>query len=337
VPPNATVLLCLFPDTYEYLYFGEKRTRTILPIRTWKSRAVEFDPPDYLVYHYMGNPSLHLCPPRSNDVDLGENTYLRKLDHWEDVENLRCSKKQNADLKTFINTLQMRFYEIPAGCFMMGGKPDEMGRADNEMPHEVCISKPFYMQTSEVTQRQWQVLMGENPALNKDCLNCPVENVSWYDIQNFIHALNQKGGGRYRLPTEAEWEYAAGAGNETTSVNGPVIESEGRDVTLEKVGWYVKNAGGNPRPVASLRSNAWGLYDMRGNVWEWCRDWYGPYETGPLTDPRGPTSGKDKIVRGGSFDNKPLACRAAVRNAFPPGHKGANLGFRLVHVPGERD
>ena len=167
VPPNATVLLCLFPDTYEYLYFGEKRTRTILPIRTWKSRATEFDPPDYLVYHYMGNPLLHLCPPDGNDVDLGGNTYLRKLDHQGDVENLLCSKEQTVDLQTYINTLQMRFHKIPAGCFLMGGKPDEMGRADNGTPHEVCISRSFYMQTSEVTQLQWQALMGENPALNR--------------------------------------------------------------------------------------------------------------------------------------------------------------------------
>ena len=251
------------------------------------------------------------------------------------MENLLCSKEQTVDLQTYINTLQMRFHEIPAGCFLMGGKPDEMGSADNGTPHEVCISRSFYMQTSEVTQRQWQALMGENPALSGDCPDCPVENVSWHDIQDFIRTLDPKGGGRYRLPTEAEWEYAAGAGNETASANGPVIGSEGRDVNLEKVGWYVGNAGGNPRPVASLRSNPWGLYDMRGNVWEWCRDWYGPYGTETLSDPEGPASGKHKIVRGGSFDNKPLACRAAVRNAFSPGHKGANLGFRLVYVGGE--
>jgi formylglycine-generating enzyme required for sulfatase activity len=234
--------------------------------------------------------------------------------------------------KTFTNSLGMKFVPIPAGWFMMGSPKDEPGRSDDETQHKVTISEPFFMQTTEVTQGQWKAVMGNNPSSFKDCGdNCPVENVSWDDIQDFIKKLNRKGEGTYRLPTEAEWEYAARAGSQTAFSNGDIAEKEcGNDPNLSKAGWYCGNAGGKTHEVGQKQPNAWGLYDMHGNVWEWCQDWYGNYPFGAVTDPTGPDSGSSRVLRGGSWGSGARICRAARRSSSSPGYGGSNCGFRLV-------
>ncbi len=220
----------------------------------------------------------------------------------------------------------MKFVYIPPGTFMMGSSENEPGRDRDETLHRVTLTRGFYMQTTEVTQGQWKEVMGENPSRFKECGDdCPVETVSWDDVQEFIKSLNRKGEGLYRLPTEAEWEYAARAGSETAYCFG----NDAAD--LGKYAWYGESWDGGTHPVAQKQPNAWGLYDMHGNVWEWCHDWYGKYPSDTVTDPTGSESGSDRVNRCGSFLNTARYCRSANRgNWRPPGFRGGYLGFRLV-------
>ena len=192
----------------------------------------------------------------------------------------------------FRNEIGMTFKLLPAGTFLMGSPADEPARESDETQHLVTLSRPFYMQSTEVTQGQWQEVMGNNPAHWDKCgADCPVENVSWPEVQDFIKALNRRTGSNYRLPSEAEFEYAARAGSVTAIANGQITETAcGYDPALDAIGWYCYNAGEMPQPVAKKQANAWGLYDMHGNLWEWCADsWDGaPYAAGPVVDPLSP-------------------------------------------------
>jgi formylglycine-generating enzyme required for sulfatase activity len=223
------------------------------------------------------------------------------------------------------NSLKMEFSYIPPGTFLMGSNN---GGKDEKPVHMVKISQGFWMQTTEVTQAQWATIMGNNPSSFSDCLSCPVERVSWEDIQIFILKLNARGDGhKYRLPSEAEWEYAARAGT-TGDYAG--------DIDL--MSWNKDNARGKPHPVGTKQPNEWGLYDMHGNVWEWVNDWYGDYPGGTVTDPSGPTSGSKRIFRGGgwssppdgSFVNPNSNLRSASRSNDKSSSRDDNLGFRLV-------
>ena len=207
---------------------------------------------------------------------------------------------------TKLSSIGMEFIPIPPGSFMMGSPSNESGRYDNEKQHRVTLTKGFHMQTTEVTQRQWKAVMGNNPSNFKNCGdNCPVEEVSWNDVQDFIRKLNQReGGSKYRLPTEAEWEYAARAGTTTRFSFG---DDEGR---LGEYAWYSGNSGRKTHSVGQKTPNAWDLYDMHGNVWEWCQDWYGDYPSGSVTDSIGPSSGSRRVIRGGSWGNKPPGLRS---------------------------
>ena len=217
----------------------------------------------------------------------------------------------------------MVFVEIPDGSFMMGSPSNESGRYDSEKQHSVTLSG-FQMMTTEVTQAMWTAVMGSNPS-RWEGDNLPVENVSWTDCQDFINKLNQRDPGKnYRLPTEAEWEYSCRAGTTT------LFHSGDRDSDLDRVGWYDGNSGGKTHPVGQKQPNAWGLYDMHGNVWEWCQDCYGDYPSGSVTDPRGPSSGSYRVYRGGSWRNNARCCRSANRSLDVPSLRSSNLGFRLV-------
>jgi formylglycine-generating enzyme required for sulfatase activity len=238
-----------------------------------------------------------------------------------------------------INTIGMRFVLIPAGSFMMGCNP-EVGNKwcrDNEKPqHRVIISKSFFLGQYEVTQGQWMEMMDNNPSHYKG-RNRPVENVSWNDVQEFIQRLNEKEGrDKYRLPTEAEWEYAARAG--TTS-----IYSFGNDVAdIEKYAWYVRSSRGKsrrPYPVGHKNPNPWGLYDMHGNVWEWVYDWYDSeyYAHVDLeNDVRGPSNGNARVFRGGGSNSHFMDLRTTTRGSAEPDKRYDYIGFRLVLVPGNR-
>lgn len=233
------------------------------------------------------------------------------------------------------NSIGMTFVYIKPGTFMMGSPSSEKARGSDETLHNVTLTKGFYMQTTEVTQGQWKAIMGSNPSISKNCDDCPVIYVSWDDVQVFIRKLNKKeGSNKYRLPKEAEWEYACRAGNNTAFANGAITETGcGHDPNLDQMGWYCGNSGGNHHPVAQKKSNLWGLYDMHGNIWEWCRDWYGDYPNGNVTDPEGPSSGSERVVRGGTCACDAMICRSAHRVRFWPDCRGSDIGFRLARTP----
>ena len=227
----------------------------------------------------------------------------------------------------------MTFELISAGTFTMGSPTDELGRWNDETQHEVTLTKSFYMQTTEVTQGQWRAVMGSNPSDFSDCGDdCPVETVSWDDVQEFIEKLNQmEGTDKYRLPTEAEWEYASRAGSTTAFANGEITNIDCDDPNLDQMAWYCGNADITTHPVAQKDPNDWGLYDMHGNVWEWCEDWYGAY-SGPVTDPTGPSSGTIRVLRGGSWDFNAMYCRSASRYGLKPDNRSYDIGFRVARA-----
>ncbi|GHV57989.1 hypothetical protein FACS189460_5330 [Deltaproteobacteria bacterium] len=232
-----------------------------------------------------------------------------------------------AHAQTYTNSLGMEFVLIPAGTFMMGSPPDDKSVPSDEKPaHQVTISRPFYMGQYEVTQAQWEEVMGSNPSFFKG-RNNPVEQVSWEDAQEFIKRLNQmEGTNKYRLPTEAEWEYAARAGTQTRYYFG---DSE---KNLGEYAWYDDNSNDETHPVGQKKPNAWGLYDMAGNVWEWVEDWYDSdyYSRSPGLDPPGPERGLSRVQRGGGWINFTTLCQSALRDDYNPGNRYLTLGFRLA-------
>jgi len=222
----------------------------------------------------------------------------------------------------------MQFVYIPAGSFTMG---DEFGDgASWELPtHRVTLTQGFYLGKYEVTQDQWQAVMGANPSYFSSCGgDCPVEQVSWNDIQTFVTELNTHSGQTYRLPTEAEWEYAAKGG-----ANGEGTKYAGSD-TADTVAWHSSNSGSTTHPVGTKAPNGLGLYDMSGNVWEWVQDWYGAiyYASSPANDPTGPRTGLDRIIRGGGWSGGAGAVRAGYRAGSDPDFHYNGFGFRLLRV-----
>jgi len=241
--------------------------------------------------------------------------------------------------KRFHNSLDMTFVLIPAGTFTMGSPMDEQHRRNDEAEHPVTISRPFYMQTTEVTVKQWRAVMGKRLFFRKKGEDdMPVVSVSWDDCMAFIKKLNTLNEGVYRLPTEAEWEYACRGGTGSVYGWGDAIECSKAMYANNtfKSGDCVKFAeskglpSDQPAPAKSYAPNPWDLYDMTGNVWEWCQDWYGPYHKGPVVDPEGPASGSDKVRRGGSFYGPGHRCRCANRNFSHPANRYQTTGFRLV-------
>ncbi|MDR1490003.1 MAG: formylglycine-generating enzyme family protein [Desulfovibrio sp.] len=232
--------------------------------------------------------------------------------------------------KTYTNRIGMEFILIPSGSFTMGADKNFEDAGNDETPqHRVSISKPFYLGKYEVTQEQWTAVMGGNPSEFKGRSN-PVEQVCWDEVQVFIQRLNrQEGHSRYRLPTEAEWEYAARAGTSSAYSFGDDADSLGR------YAWYEGNSGGKTHPVGQNEPNAWGLYDMHGNVWEWVQDWYGEryYSSSPGSDPRGPSSGSYRVNRGGYWNSGAGYCRLAHRNGSMPDTHRSDIGFRLALSP----
>ena len=248
----------------------------------------------------------------------------------------------------------IEFVGIPPGDFLMGSITQH-GFDDDEQPvTQVRISKGFYLGKYEVTQDQWQAVMGSNPSFFKNCGDrCPVEHVSWEDVQEFIRKLNAKSeGARYRLPTEAEWEYAARAETTTDTYAGDIeIRGPHHVPILDGIAWYggnsgVKYAGGydclkwvekqyrsercGSHPVGRKVPNGFGLHDMLGNVWEWVGDWYGFYPGGAVTDPVGPPSGLRRVFRGGSWIGNSWYYYSSSRGKNSPGFRGGSVGFRLL-------
>ncbi len=224
----------------------------------------------------------------------------------------------------------MKFVRILPGKFLMGSPPQEKGRGRDEGPqHEVEITKPFYLGIYEVTQAQYEKIVGKNAAYFGKCGgDCPVENVTWEEVQVFIQKLNAKENTKkYRLPTEAEWEYACRAGTETAF-------SFGNDRNLlNDYAWFARNAEDRTHQVGKKEPNAWGLHDMHGNVEEWVQDWYGNYSPEPQVDPKGTKSRNEKVFRGGSWFWNERVSRCAHRASDGIDDWSLKVGFRLVRDP----
>jgi len=217
---------------------------------------------------------------------------------------------------------------IPPGEFLMGSPEDEMGRCDSETQHRVKITQGFWLAKTQTTQAQWQAVMGNNPSRFQG-EDLPVENVSWNDIcgnesgpGGFLGELNGRlpSGGRFHLPTEAQWEYACRAGT-----TGP----DSGD--LHEMGWYSDNSDDRTHPAGEKKPNAWGLHDMLGNVWEWCSDWYGDFDPSAVTDPTGPADGSYHVIRGGGWYSDAYFARCSYHDGFSPYYDfDGSLGFRLA-------
>lgn len=225
--------------------------------------------------------------------------------------------------------LSMRFVQVPSGSFLQGSM---QGDPDERPLQKVVISKPFYIACYEVTQADWMAIMDSNLAtfqLMPYALHRAMESVSWQDCMQYIDKLNALGMGFFRLPTEAEWEYACRAGSTTAYYWGDSMEVNG----TSEYTWANSKSGTAPQPPGGKRPNAWGLYDMSGNVWEWCSDWYAPYTAAIQYDPKGPASGTEKVFRGGSWYDFYQAHRSANRHRHQPDGRYAAIGFRLVWQP----
>jgi formylglycine-generating enzyme required for sulfatase activity len=240
----------------------------------------------------------------------------------------------------FTNSIGMKFVWIPPGTFLMGSPDSEASRLDErEFQHMVTLTKGFYMGVYTVTQEQWQEVTGENPSTCKGEKNLPVETISWNMCQEFIKKLREKDHKPYRLPWEAEWEYACRAGTTTTFFFGGAISTDQANYNGNYS--YVDGKKGMCRfkttPVGSFPANAFGLHDMHGNVQQHCQDWYGPYPQAHVVDPHGPEEAKAqgpegargkklRVLRGGSWGGSPIACRSAFRDALEPDY-GSNNNF----------
>ena len=237
------------------------------------------------------------------------------------IERPQIRNVVDSSLETYVEPLtNMRFVRVKGGCFRMGSPTNEKGRGADERQHEACVGD-FWVGMYEVTQGQWKKIMGANPSVNRKGDNYPVENISWKNGVAFADTLSRKSGMGFRLPTEAEWEFAARASS-TTLYSGS--NSPGQ------IAWYYKNSNLASHPVGAKQSNQLGLYDMSGNVWEWCSDWYGKNYSGGSRNPQGPTSGTKKVSRGGSWSGNPEDIRVARREKDKPEAHYSDVGLRLV-------
>ena len=238
--------------------------------------------------------------------------------------DLRISRQAGDPLELAIYGVKAVFRYCPPGTFLMGSPEDEKGREDGETQHEVTLTRGFWLLETPVTQALWKAVTGVNPSHFQDMDARPVEQVSWYDCNGFIRKLNAKvapDGMKFDLPTEAEWEYACRAGTTTRYNCG--------DALTESDANFNETFGGTT-PVKSFAPNAWGFYDMYGNIWEWVSDWRRRAPSTKRVDPQGPKNGAYRVVRGGCWCNHADSCRSARRNSVYPSLSGYGYGFRLA-------
>ena len=241
-----------------------------------------------------------------------------------------CKKEnvfnEKTNLSLTVNGVSFEMVYVEGGTFDMGATSEQGSDAEsNEYPvHSVTLSG-YYIGKCEVTQELWEAVMGGNPSEFIGAQK-PVERVSWYDCQEFVSRLNSLTGRTFRLPTEAEWEYAARGGKKSSHYK---YSGSGN---IGSVAWYYDNIGSRTHPVGTKSPNELGIYDMSGNVWEWCSDWYGGYSAGAQTNPMGPSSGSHRVLRGGSWGSFAMRCRVSNRLGHDPGNIGDH-GLRLVFVP----
>jgi formylglycine-generating enzyme required for sulfatase activity len=323
VVPASPAVLKILPDADCTIYIdGENKGRAA----AGNLLRVPLVKGSYMLKAVGINPADVFSQPFHVDMPGTEVLLEVKL---QQLINIRVNAEaQNNYTKTNEETelsKRIAMVTIPGGSFEMGSND---GNPDERPVHRVNVNT-FQMGVFEVTQAQWVAVMGENPSHFQDCDDCPVESVSWDDVQEFIKRLNQKTGKNYRLPTEAEWEFAAGGGRK-----GRHTVFSGSN-TINAVGWYVTNSQGLTHPGGKKNPNEFGLYDMTGNVWEWCQDWYSAdyYASSVADNPQGPSSGKNKVFKGGGWFNNERRCRIAARDSNPPDGAYNYLGFRLVLTP----
>ena len=240
----------------------------------------------------------------------------------------------DGSLMVYVDSLMFRMMPVAGGSFVMGctrPKGEKHTYADELPTHKVTLGD-YYIGQFEVTQGLWSAVMGENPSKWTGNDSLPVEQVSWNDVQIFIARLSQITGYRFRLPTEAEWEFAARGGNKSHNTTYPGVMSQ-----LWETCWYGGNSNGHSHPVGRLRPNELGLYDMGGNVMEWCADWMESYPATPQSSPQGPKSGENRIQRGGCFNSPTWGCSVWERNWYLPDYGYSYFGFRLALDNAERD
>ena len=286
-------------------------------------------------------------PGKEEVIDLGEGVKLEMVLIPAGKFKMGFTKKELEDLKVAfqeefkkdtkkeLEDFKVKFQEEFKNEFekKLGKKEEELGEKEiyfvnlimstQGKQHEVTLTKSYYMGKHEVTQEQWEAVMGKNPSSTKGA-KLPVTNVSWEDCQEFIKKLNARTDGGYRLPTEAEWEYVCRAGTTTAYSFGDKITPKDAN--------YLDSKIDKPVAVGSYEPNALGLYDMHGNVWEWCEDWRGEYPFAE-TDPKGPANGEYRVLRGGSFHNNELGARSSIRNNDWSTNRASTYGFRLARTP----
>ena len=245
-------------------------------------------------------------------------------------EDFVTARKAGDRMVKTVDGIEYAFRWCPAGAFTMGSPSSETCHNSDETQHSVTLTKGFWMLETEVTQAMWESVMGTTVRQQRDKADpdwslygegaeYPIYYVNWEESRTFCEQLSSKLGVQVSLPTEAQWEYACRAG--TTGVYAG---------DLDAMAWHWENSGGQTRPVRQKQPNKWNLYDMHGNVWEWCSDWYGPYVESPASDPIGPNSGSARVFRGGSWYRLAEYCRSAYRFYYEPGSRHFNLGFRIV-------
>ena len=224
-----------------------------------------------------------------------------------------------------VNGVRFKMIAVEGGTFTMGATSEQQNPGSDEKPTHTVTLSDYYIGETEVTQELWAAVMGSNPSNFTGNMQRPVEKVSWEDCQTFIRKLNQLTGANFRLPTEAEWEFAARGGRSSRG-----YQYSGSN-NLGDVAWYWNNASETTHPVKTKSPNELGIYDMSGNVWEWCQDWKGSYSSSSQTNPKGPSTGSDRVNRGGSWFRHARYCRSASRSNSAPGNRGNGLGLRLAY------
>lgn len=252
-----------------------------------------------------------------SDMESKENTFVTDAINFKEVDSIIKIVK--------IKDVMFKMILVKGDTYVMGASLLQGGEnKDEQVTHNVTLGD-FYICTTQVTQELWNAIIGNNPSKIMD-KNLPVTNVSWNDCQDFIKRLNDITGMKFRLPSEAEWEFAA-KGGQKGKLNGYKYSGSN---TITNIMWYSKNSGNRPHTVSSKQSNELGLFDMSGNVWEWCSDWYAPYDIRHSFSPNGPTNGTEKVCRGGSFMSEAKECRVSIREKDLPNEKSEDIGFRLV-------
>ena len=283
---------------------------------------VTFD--DYGVEKLESNHTYELIVVTYPQYAITQNVTNQSLDSQQSTPQTHPTVSDNTISIPVKDGISIDMVRVEAGTFTMGATPEMKDPYGNEKPtHRVTLTNDYYIGKYEVTQALWQTVMDNNPS-NFPGDNLSVEQVSWDDCQEFISKLNRITGKTFRLPTEAEWEYAARGGNKSRG-----YQYSGSN-NLSDVAWYEENSGYKTNAVGTKQANELGIYDMSGNVWEWCQDWYGTYSSSSRVNPTGANSGSDRVFRGGSWFNYAWSCRSSCRRRNAPYDDDSFLGLRLV-------